>query len=240
MSDAPPVSELKGELTAAPRGTVLTALIALSGFALLRAGVRLVGRIALGYRHPAELRLGDRGLQISARSELLGRVLSESETLIPLSNLSSIAREVRFARLGLYAGLLALIAGTYVGTGLLVDGLRVPGGSPSLLGLGLAAIALGIALDYVLAVVVGAARKKCRVVIVPVHGRPLCMEGLDPATTDAVLATVASTLSGTDPGPEASASASAKPEVTAADVVATAAHSESEGDDRPAAAEGRR
>ncbi len=205
MSDAPLVSELKGELTAPPRGAVATALVALSGFALVRSGVRLVGRLALGYRRPAQVRLSDRGLEISARSELLGRVLSESETLIPLSNLSSIAREVRFARLGLYAGLLALVAGTYVGVGLLVDGVRVPGGSPSLLGLGLAAIALGIALDYVLAVVVGATRKKCRVVIVPVHGSPLCVEGLDPAATDAVLATVAATLAA--PAPEASASA---------------------------------
>lgn len=207
MSDAPLISELKGELTAPPRGAVATALVALSGLALVAAGVRLVGRLALGHRRPAHLRLSDRGLEISSRSELLGRVLSESETLIPLSNLSSIAREVRFARLGLYAGLLALVVGTYIGVGLLVDGVRVPGGSPSLLGLGLAAIALGIALDYVLAVVVGAARKKCRVVIVPVHGRPLCVEGLDPAATDAVLATVASTLAGTGPSAEASASA---------------------------------
>jgi hypothetical protein len=166
-----------------------------------------VGRFALGYRRPAQLRLSDRGLEISTRSELLGRILSESETLIPLSNLSSIAREVRFARLGLYAGLLSLVGGTYIGVGLLVDGVRVPGGSPSLLGLGLAAIALGIALDYVLAVVIGAARKKCRVVIVPIHGRALCVEGLDPAATDVVLASVASTLAGT-PAPEAAASAS--------------------------------
>jgi hypothetical protein len=207
MSDAPLISELTGELTAPPRGVVATALVGLSGVALLAAGARLVGRLALGYRRPARVRLSDRGLEVSSRLELLGRVLSESETLIPLSNLSSIAREVRFARLGLYAGLLALVVGTYVGVGLLVDGVRVPGGSPSLLGLGLAAIAVGIALDYVLAVVVGAARKKCRVVIVPMHGRALCVEGLDPVATDAVLAAVASTLAGTGPAPQASASA---------------------------------
>ncbi|HVW30651.1 MAG TPA: hypothetical protein VHC69_35085 [Polyangiaceae bacterium] len=209
MSDAPQVSELKGELTAPPRGVLGTLLITLSGLSLLRGGARWIGRLALGYRHPAELRLSDRGLQISARSELLGRVLSESETLIPLANLSSITREVRFARLGLYAGLLALVAGTYVGVGLLVDGVRVPGGSPSLLGLGLAAIALGIVLDYVLAVVLRTVAKKCRVVIVPVHGRSLCVEGLDPTITDAVLATIASTLAASTPDAAASASVSA-------------------------------
>jgi hypothetical protein len=194
MSDAEPLAQLNGELSPPPHGIVGTALVSLSGLALVRASCRVLGRLALGYKRPTALRLSDRGLEISSRAELLGRVLSERETLIPLANLSSITREVRFARLGLYAGLLALVAGTYVGTGLLVDGVRVPGGSPSLLGLGLAAIALGIALDYVLSVVLGAVRQTCRVIVVPVHGRPLCVEGLDPTATDLVLASVASTL----------------------------------------------
>jgi hypothetical protein len=194
MSDAEPLAQLNGELSPPPHGIVGTALVSLSGLALVRASCRVLGRLALGYKRPTALRLSDRGLEISSRAELLGRVLSERETLIPLANLSSITREVRFARLGLYAGLLALVAGTYVGTGLLVDGVRVPGGSPSLLGLGLAAIALGIGLDYVLSVVLGAVRQTCRVIVVPVHGRPLCVEGLDPTATDLVLASVASTL----------------------------------------------
>jgi hypothetical protein len=203
MNDTEPLAALKGELSPPPRGPVGTALIALSGLALLRAGVRLCGRFALAYRHPAELRLSERGLEISHRTELLGRVLSDSETLIPLSNLASITREVRFARLGLYAGLLALVAGTYVGMGLLIDGVRVPGGSPSLLGLGLAAIALGIGLDYVLAVVLDAVRKTCRVVVVPHHGKRLCVEGLDPTAADVALARVAMSLSAVrdDPPP---------------------------------------
>ncbi len=200
MSDAEPLAQLHGELSPPPYGVVGTALITLSGFALVRAGGRVLGRLALGYKRPTALRLSKRGLEISGRTELLGRVLSESETLIPLSNLSSITRELRFARLGLYAGLLSLVAGTYVGVGLLVDGVRVPGGSPSLLGLGLLAIALGIGLDYVLSVVIGAVRKTCRVVVVPLHGRPLCVEGLDPTATDLVLASVASTLAAADSG----------------------------------------
>jgi hypothetical protein len=195
MTDSEPLAELKGELSPPPRGALGTALITLSGLALVRASLRLCGRFALAYRHPAELRLSDRGLEISHRTELLGRVLFDSETLIPLSNLSSITREVRFARLGLYAGLLALVAGTYVGMGLLIDGMRVPGGSPSLLGFGLAAIALGIGLDYVLAVVLDAVRKTCRVVVIPHHGRPLCVEGLDPAAADRALVRVATSLS---------------------------------------------
>jgi hypothetical protein len=80
---------------------------------------------------------------------------------------------------------------------------RVPGGSPSLLGLGLAAIALGIGLDYVLAVVLDAVRKTCRVVVVPHHGKRLCVEGLDPTAADVALARVAMSLSAVrdDPPP---------------------------------------
>lgn len=191
MSDGDTEMRLSGELTGAPRGAVATVLLALSGVALVRAVAGIVGRVALGYRSPAEVRLSDRGLEVSHRAELLGRVLSESQTLVPLSNLSSITREVRYARLGLYSGLLALVLGTYVGAGLLVDGVRVPGGSPSLLGLGLGVIALGIVLDFALSTLVDRAGGTCRVVITPRHGRRLCIRGLDPALADRVLANLA-------------------------------------------------
>jgi hypothetical protein len=214
MTDGESQAELQGELSPPPRGPLATAAMALSGFALVRAGLRLGGRFALAYRQPAALRLSIRGLEISHRTELLGRVLSDGETLIPLSNLSSITREVRFARLGLYAGLLALVVGTYVGMGLLVDGVRVPGGSPSLLGMGLVAIGAGIALDYGLSVALGAVSQKCRVVVVPVHGRPLCLAGLDPTAADLVLARVATSLSGGTPAEPAPAVATETPRVS--------------------------
>jgi hypothetical protein len=193
MSDtgAPSETRLAGQLTSAPGGPVVSTLLVLSGVALVRCAARLTGQLALSYRRPAELCLTERGLEISHRTELLGKVLKDSATLIPLQNLASITREVRYARLGMYAGLGALVLGTYVGAGLLVDGVRVPGGSPSLLGLGLAAIGLGVLFDFLLAVVIDAVRKTCRVIVKPYHGRPLCIQGLDPAETDRVLARVA-------------------------------------------------
>lgn len=193
MSDAaaPPETNLVGELTAAPKGAVVAALLVLSGVSFVRGAARLVGKLALAYRQPAELHFSSRGLEISHRTELLGRVLRDSVTLIPIQNLASITREVRYARLGMYAGLGALVLGTYVGAGLLVDGMRVPGGSPSLLGLGLAAIGLGALFDFLLAVVIDAVRKTCRIVVTPHFGRSLCIQGLDPAETDRVLARVA-------------------------------------------------
>lgn len=188
---------LSGELATPPSSAFSSALLVLSGIALVRAALRLTARVAFAYRRPAELRLSDRGIEISHRTELLGRVLRDAETIIPLSNLASISREVRYARLGLYSGLLALVVGTYVGAGLLIDGVRVPGGSPSLLGFGLAAIALGIVLDYGLAVLWDAVRKTCRLVVTPHHGRALCIQGLDPNETDRALAELTEMLSDT-------------------------------------------
>lgn len=185
------VAHLEGELARPPSTAWATVLYALSGIALVRGAARVVGRVALAYRKPATLRLGPRGLEISHRTELLGKVLAERETLVPLANLASITREVRYARLGLYAGLLALVFGTYVGTGFLMDGVRVPGGSPSLIGMGLAAIAIGVLLDYVLAVAIDAVKKTCQVVVRAHHGPPLCIRGLDVAEADRVLGEVA-------------------------------------------------
>jgi hypothetical protein len=194
MSDGDVEMRLSGELTDAPRGAVATVLLAVSGITFVRAAARITGRVALAYRHPAQVRLSDRGLEVSHRTELLGRVLGETETLVPLSNLSSITREVRYARLGLYAGLLALVLGTYVGTGLLVDGARVPGGSPSMLGLGLAIVSMGIVLDFALSTLVDRAGGTCRGVITPHHGRRVCIRGLDPAVADRVLSKLAESI----------------------------------------------
>jgi hypothetical protein len=181
------VARLSGELTSAPKGPFVSALFVLSGFSLLRGACRLAGRLAFAYRRPAELRLSRRGVEIKHRTELLGRVLRDRETVIPLSNVASISREIRFARLGLYSGLFALAVGTYVGAGLVVDGARVPGGSPSLLGFGLLAIVLGIVLDYGLAVAWDVVKQTCRLVVTPQRGPALCIQGLDPQETDRVL-----------------------------------------------------
>jgi len=183
--------QLAGELAPPPHGVLGTVLLTLSGAALARAATRLVGKVALAYRRPAVLRLSARGLELSHRTELLGRVIQSSETLIPLANLSSVTREVRYGRLGLYAGLVALVVGTYVGVGLLVDGVHVPGGSPSLIGLGLLAIALGAILDFALGALSAAVRHTCRLVVKPLHGRSLCIQGLDQDATDRVLARLA-------------------------------------------------
>jgi hypothetical protein len=181
---------LAGELGPAPHGPVATTLLAATGILfLLRAG-RLVGRFALAYKKPASLELTERGLELQHRIEMLGRVLKNRETVVPIANLARVTREVRFSRAGLYAGLLALVIGSYVGMSLIVDGARVPGTSPPLLGMGLLVIGLGLFIDFGLTLLSDEARGKCRIVVIPKKGPRLCIAGLDPTRADAMLAAV--------------------------------------------------
>ena len=110
---------------------------------------------------------------------------------MPLANLARVTREVRFARAGLYAGLVALVLGTYFGMGVFVDGLRVPGGSLPLLSMAVAMVVLGLVIDFALSSLSDSARGKCRIVIVPQTGKRLCVGSLDPISADAMLNSIA-------------------------------------------------
>ena len=182
---------LSGELAPSPHGPVVTTLLALTGILFVMRGARLLGRLALAYKKPAALKLTERGLELEHRTELLGRVLKNRETIVPVENLARVTREVRFSRLGLYAGLFALVIGSYIGMGLIVDGARVPGSSPPLLGMGLLVIGLGIAIDFGLTLVGDEARGKVRIVVIPKKGPKLCIGALDPKSADAMLSAVA-------------------------------------------------
>jgi hypothetical protein len=152
---------------------------------------RAVARFVLSYRRPARLSLTPRGLEITQRTELMGRVLRDRSMVVPLSQLARVTREVRFGRIGLYAGLAALVLGGYMGMGLFVDALRVPGVSFSLMSMAVAMVVLGLGLDYGLTSLSDSVRGKCRVIVVPLKGKPLCLGSLDAERTDAVLAGIA-------------------------------------------------
>jgi hypothetical protein len=182
-----PNATLTGELTAPPRGPVLTTVLAFTLVLFVLQLGRLIGRFALSYRRPAELYLTARGLELKHRTELLGKVMRDRVTLVPLGNVARVTREVRFSRLGLYAGLGALVIGTYFGVSLLIDAVRVPDGSPPLFGLGILFILLGLLLDFALSTLADSARGKCRLVVVPRKGKPFCIGSIDAQHADAML-----------------------------------------------------
>jgi hypothetical protein len=173
-----------------PRGPVATALLALTGILFVVQGVRLLGRLALAYRKPAELTLADDGgVRVRWRVELLGRTLRDRQALLPRAALLRATREIRYPRLALYAGLLALAVGSYIGVTAFVDGVRAA--SPSLLASGLAIFALGLALDFALSSIAPGARGRCRLLLSQRGGAALCLGGVDPQRADAILAHLA-------------------------------------------------
>ncbi|XXX81924.1 hypothetical protein WMF30_24505 [Sorangium sp. So ce134] len=176
---------LAGELSPPPRGPVALVLLAATGILLAMHVARLAGRFLLRYRRPAAVEINPRGVTVRSRTELFGRTLREQETYIPVESLLRATREVRYPRLGLYAGLVALGLGTYLGVSLLVDGARA--GSPELLGMGALVFAFGAALDFGLSHVETAARGRCRVVLVPRKGPGVALAGIERAAADLAL-----------------------------------------------------
>jgi len=181
-----------GELAPPPHGPVATALLALSGLLFVVHAARLFGRLALAYKKPAQVTLDDGesgGVRIRWRVEMLGRTLRDRDVVVPRSGLVRATREVRYPRLALYAGLLSLAVGSYLGLSAFVDGVRAA--SPSLLVTGVIVVALGLALDFVLSSLGPTARGRCRVLFVPRDGGVLCVGGVETARADALLARLA-------------------------------------------------
>lgn len=177
---------LRGEWSPSPRSPVIAVLAGLSGVSLVLHVSRIVGRIALAYRRPAEVRISDDGgVRIKWHVELLGRTLSERDVVVPPAGLARAAREVRYPRLKLYAGLLALAVGSYVGMHAFIDGLRAA--SPSLVAAGLFVVAVSFAVDLALTSIAPGVRGRCRMLFVPRGGRALCVGGVDIARADTLL-----------------------------------------------------
>lgn len=185
----PSETHLSGELVPPPRNPALTVLLGVTGVLFVAALVRLAMRHLLAYRCPADLATSAGGVRIRARTELLGRTLREREIVIGSDALVRAVREVRFPRLGLYAGLLALALGTYIGVGAVVDGVRAA--SPALLFWGMVLVAGGIALDFVLSSLKYGLQGRCRVLLAPRKGRTVCIGYVDPQRADVALASLA-------------------------------------------------
>jgi hypothetical protein len=187
---ASPGAPLAGEFVRRPRGSLVSALLGLTGVSLAAHVGGVVARRALAYRAPAELAVTEDGsVRVRWRVELLGRTLRDRCVLVPREGLVRATREVRYPGLALYAALLALVLGSYVGVSAFADGVRA--GSPSLLLTGLVVAAIGLALDFALTSVLPGSRGRCRVILIPRSGAALCLGDVDARAADATLALLA-------------------------------------------------
>jgi hypothetical protein len=184
----------EGEMSPPPRNPWVTALLAITGLLLVIELGWLVARYVLLLKRPTEVRLTPSGLDVRGKTMMVGKLLREHDTVIPREGLVRVTREVRYPRLAMYAGLVALALGSYLGVGLVVDGVRAA--SPSMLGTGLIIAILGLGLDFVLSTLVPGLEGKSRVVMVPRRGAILCVAAVNPARADALLARLAKGTSG--------------------------------------------
>src|SRR5882724_7914225 len=184
-SKADVLPKFEGELSSAPRGPLLTAALAITGILLVIEVGRLIARHVLVLRRPTEVRLTPTGIEITGETFLVGKHLRAHKTVIPREGLVRATREARYPSLPMYAGLLALALGSYLGVGLFVDGARAA--SPSMLATGLLLALAGVGLDFALSSLVPGRLGKSRVVLVPRRGPVLCIAGVDPARADLLL-----------------------------------------------------
>jgi hypothetical protein len=188
------VATLRGELGSPSRGPIATTLLALTGILFVTSLWRTVVRFALRYRTPVSLALGPEGMNLEIHRELMGRTLTQSRWVVPFDQIREVVREVRFSRLGLVVGLGALAVGTYLGARLFVDGLRAPGVSLPLLGLGVLAVLLGLLLDFGLTTLDGAVGTRSRLIIRTLKGRAFAVSVPDREKVDALLDALASSI----------------------------------------------
>jgi len=179
------IPSFEGELSVAPRGPLQTALLAVTGVLLVLEAASLIGRYVLGLRRPAVVKLTPSGIEVHGRTVMLGRLLREHDTVIPREGIVRISRDVRYPSLAMYAGLIALAIGSYLGVGLVVDGVRAA--SPSMLGTGLVIAMLGLGLDFAFSSLVPGLGGRTRVIVVPRRGGVLCISLVDPASADRLL-----------------------------------------------------
>jgi hypothetical protein len=189
MPDAKPTARISGEISPVPQGPVLTVLLSVTGILLAWHTLRLLAKVALAYKRPAELVLSKENVRIDSHVEILGRTLQKRSTVIGRDALARAGREVKYPRLGFYAGLLALAIGSYLGVSTFVDGVRAS--SPSLLLTGLLIVAAGVGLDLLLSSILPSKRGLCRVVIVPRKGPSICVGAVDVESADRALAALA-------------------------------------------------
>jgi hypothetical protein len=176
---------VEGELVPAPHGPVALVLLAITGILFLSYLWRFVTGVLLRCRRPASLAVGPTGVTLSSKLEVAGRVVRSSEAHIPRAQLARAIREVRYPRLALYVGLIALAVGSYFGVALVSDGSRA--GSPSLLLMGVAVFGVGVVLDLVLSSLWHKRAGRLRLVLVPRRGRALALSTKDSHGASAAL-----------------------------------------------------
>jgi hypothetical protein len=149
---APPGPQIRGGLTRRLWFAPIRVLAVLTGFALLRGLLALVGRYLLVWRRHATATIDGGAVILEVEWSLLGKRFRRTRTVAPIRSLDAARFEDRRRYVHLLVGFGCLAIGTWVGIQWLVDGLRA--GFPQLALIGAGVVAAGVILDLVLYLVV--------------------------------------------------------------------------------------
>ncbi len=176
---------VSGQLIAAPFGPVMLVIWTVTGLMVIRYLLRFMGSVLLRLQRSAEVKVDATGITVATTLAVVGRTIGEKRTHIPRANLAVAAIEVRYPRVALYAGLVALAVGTFLGASLIVDGGRA--GSPSLLALGAAVFGIGVVCDLVFASLWPSRQGRTRLIFTPRKGRPIALSTTERGAATAAL-----------------------------------------------------
>jgi len=160
-------------------------------FAVRLVGAAVTGGL-LGRRRRGTAKIGQAGVLLEVESTWLGRAAARSVRVFPFETVEQLALERGGPRADVDVGLATLALGTFVGSGLLLEGLRAPGIAAELCAWGLGAVVLGLAADYGLqrgSLARGPA--PARLVLGSVKGRGWALRGVDPDSAGRLLAQLA-------------------------------------------------
>ncbi len=168
-----------------PRSAWLTWLYGMSGLLWLTSAWRAVRRGLFGVERSARVRFTPQALDLREVRTVRGQTEGEARTLLLRSNVVSVQQEPPRVRLPALVGALALLAGTAYGTGALIEAGR--SGAASVAVFGLAAIALGFVVDYVLNDAWPRRGARVRLLVRPQSGAAFRLDEVDPKGAERVL-----------------------------------------------------
>ena len=123
-------------------------LAIITGFALIRGVLALIGRFLLMLRRRATVTASGGSMTLDVRWSIMGKVFREARTVSPIGSIEAAGFENRKRYVHLLIGFGCLAVGVWVGVQYLVDGLR--SGYPLLALVGAGIVAAGVILDLVL------------------------------------------------------------------------------------------
>lgn len=196
-SSEPEGPQIRGRLSRRLSWAPIRVLAVLTGFALLRGLVALIGRYLLVWRREATASIDGGNLTLDVEWSVVGKKFRRTRTVAPIRSIDAVRFEDRRRYVHLLVGFGCLAIGVWVGIQWLVEGLRA--GFPQLALIGAGIVAAGVLIDLIMYLVIpeGKGRSHVQLAMGPWRVR---VAGIDRAAGERFLAALRDGWSSAPPG----------------------------------------